>query len=47
MFSLKDQSDLQEIPEDDWNEKNNMGELKIQKEYKQHKAQADAQPVAV
>ena len=47
MFSLKDQSDLQEIPEDDWNEKNNMGELQIQKEYKEHKAQADAQPVAV
>jgi len=47
MFSLKDQSDLQEIPEDDWNEKNNMGELQIQKEYKEHKAQADAQPMAV
>ena len=47
MFSLKDQSDLQEIPEDDWNEKNNMGELQIQKEYKEHKAKADAQPMAV
>ena len=47
MFSLKDQLDLQEIPEGDWNETNNMGELKIQKEYTQHKAQADAQPVAV
>ena len=47
MFSLKDQSDLQEIADGDWNETNNMGELKIQKEYKQHKAKADAQPVAV
>lgn len=47
MFSLKNQSDLQEIADGDWNETNNMGELKIQKEYKQHKAEADAQPVAV
>ena len=47
MFSLKNQSDLQEIADGDWNETNNMGELKIQKEYKQHKAKADAQPVAV
>ena len=47
MFSLKDQSDLQEIAEDDWNEKNNMGDLTLQKEYKEHKAEADAQPVAV
>tara|TARA_B100001248_G_scaffold261430_1_gene252609 strand:- start:19603 stop:20418 length:816 start_codon:yes stop_codon:yes gene_type:complete len=47
MFSLKNQSDLQEIPEDDWNEKNNMGDLQIEKEYKEHKAEADAQPVAV
>ena len=48
MFSLKDQSDLQEIPEGDWNETNNMGELSLKnKDYKEHKAFADAQQLAV
>ncbi len=47
MFSLKDQSDLQEISEGDWNETNNMGSLRIDNDYKEHKAIADAQPVAV
>ena len=47
MFSLKDQSDLQEIPEGDWNEKNNMGSLRINNDYKEHKAIADAQQLAV
>ncbi len=48
MFSLKDQLDLQEIPEQDWNETNNMGGLSLQnKNYKEHKAFADAQQLAV
>ena len=47
MFSLKDQSDLQEINDSDWNETNNMGSLRINNDYKEHKAIADAQPVAV
>ena len=47
MFSLKDQRDLQEIPDQDWNETNNMGNLTLNKNYDQHKALADAQPMAV
>jgi len=47
MFSLKDQSDLQEIEEADWNGSNNMGDLAITKNYEEHKAYADAQSVAV
>mgnify|MGYP001181216709 FL=1 len=47
MFSLKDQSDLQEIEEADWNGSNNMGDLAIIKNYEEHKAYADAQSVAV
>ena len=47
MFSLKDQSDLQEIEEADWNESNNMGDLAITKNYEEHKAYADAQRMAV
>ena len=47
MFSLKDQSDLQEIEAGDWNETNNMGELSINKDYKVHKEYADAQRMAV
>ena len=38
MFSLKNQSDLQEIPDADWNENNNMGELRINNNYKTQKA---------
>ena len=48
MFSLKDQSDLQEIPEQNWNTTtSNMGSMILNKNYEEHKAVADAQPVAV
>ena len=47
MFSLKDQRDLQEIPDQDWDETYNMGNLTLNKNYDQHKALADAQPMAV
>ena len=48
MFSLKDQQDIQEIPEQDWNSTtSNMGNMVLSRNYDEHKVIADAQPVAV
>ena len=48
MFSLRDQRDIQEIPEQEWNSvTSNMGDMILSKNYEEHKAYADAQQVAV